>query len=154
MTNMNTVVIAKATLTFDNPPSVGEMPSLTVNIEKDGNVLTKGYLQPFRGYCFQVSGSKNGDGDYGSSPNIHFRAALRDMSEEVCKNLLKGQALLALNSYLRRDFGVLLLTDEEYENGTSLIIDCSEIATIRTWGDIKPLPIDQFIEASYHWLFD
>ena len=40
------------------------IPTLALK-DEEGNV--RGYLHPFRGYRFQVSGSAEGNGDYGSS---------------------------------------------------------------------------------------
>jgi len=49
-----------------------KIPTLVVEAyekKKDSYILvSKGYLQPFRGYRFQISGSTSGQGDYGSSP--------------------------------------------------------------------------------------
>lgn len=42
------------------------IPSLKITGDRDGEIFT-GYLSLFRCYCFQVSGSPEGDGDYGAS---------------------------------------------------------------------------------------
>ena len=44
------------------------MPLLEVELSND----RKGYLSPFRGYCFQVSGTPDGVGTIGSSPVVGF----------------------------------------------------------------------------------
>jgi hypothetical protein len=62
-----------------------------------------GYLTPFRGYRFQVSGDKNGSGDYGSSPVIAF---FKDCMPTDNKYVwLKGQIMLALVQYANNAYG-------------------------------------------------
>ena len=41
-----------------------------IDIWKDEEVEHDYYLSPFRGYCFQISGDENGNGDYASTPVI------------------------------------------------------------------------------------
>jgi hypothetical protein len=50
------------------------------------------YLQPFRAYRFQVSGSKDGDGDYGSSPVLHFREAFKGMPRAITTGIIDSAA--------------------------------------------------------------
>jgi hypothetical protein len=122
-------------------------------INPDGlTVLTRGWLMPFRGYCFQVSGSKKGEGDMGASPALQpFREMLGtvpdDESGTVKKTLLKGQALIAMHRFLQRDF------DHHVVEGQHVVIDQTDVIVQRTWGHKKPLPLDEFVEACYEWIF-
>lgn len=50
-----------------------QMPTLEITCEEEGTPITEAYyLQPFRGYRFQCSGSPDGDGDYGCSGILHL----------------------------------------------------------------------------------
>lgn len=62
-----------------------------------------GYLSPFRGYSFQVSGTKDGDGDYGSSGIIKFKelyVAINDKSMTFA--IMKAAAVDAVAEWCRR----------------------------------------------------
>ena len=109
-------------------------------------VLTRGWLMPFRGYCFQVSGTREGEWDLGASPALQpFQEMLAtvpdDESGTVKKTLLKGQAIIALHRFLQRD------SDHHVAKGQHVVIDQSNLDVQRTWGHKKPLPLDEFIEA-------
>lgn len=46
-----------------------DLPTIVIEaLDSKGNVVRNGYLTPFRAYRFQVSGTVNGEGDYGSTP--------------------------------------------------------------------------------------
>lgn len=129
-------------------------PTIEVRvILPDGlTVLTRGWLSPFRGYCFQVSGSRKGDGDMGASPALQpFVEMLATVPDDefgtVKKALLKGQALIALHRFLQRDFDHRVLEDQH------VVVDQSSLIVQRTWGHKDPLPLDKFIDASYAWIF-
>lgn len=50
-----------------------DFPQVEVLINnEEGTTIFKGWLSPFRGYRFQVSGNDNGVGDFGSSPVIQY----------------------------------------------------------------------------------
>lgn len=57
------------------------------------------YLTPFRGYRFQVSGSRDGDGDYGSSPVIHYKEALGGLHYAVTTGIIDSAARDALSRF-------------------------------------------------------
>lgn len=54
------------------------------------------YLTPFRAYRFQVSGSKDGDGDYGSSPVLHYREAFKGLPCSITTGVIDSAARDAL----------------------------------------------------------
>ena len=100
-------------ISFGSMESVEGIPVLEVFIKniEDDKILGKGYLAPFRQYCFQVSGTKEGSGDYGSSEVIglkHCKVSTlgegvgfqsNNSPEEVTKELLLGQAVIAVVQY-------------------------------------------------------
>lgn len=55
-----------------------------------------GYLSPFRGYRFQVSGTESGDGDYGSTSVT----TLRGLDENVLYDLAE-LAIVKYQAYLK-----------------------------------------------------
>ena len=58
-----TFEIVKGTIT-----DINTMPHMKITVNDDISGRTRiGFLAPFRGYRFQVSGNITGDGDYGSS---------------------------------------------------------------------------------------
>lgn len=58
-----TFEIVKSTIT-----DINTMPQMKITVNDNISGRTRiGYLTPFRGYRFQVSGDMNGGGDYGSS---------------------------------------------------------------------------------------
>ena len=59
-----TFEIVKSTVSADN----STMPQMKITVDdSDSDRKRIGYLTPFRGYRFRVSGDMNGGGDYGSS---------------------------------------------------------------------------------------
>lgn len=57
------------------------------------------YLTPFRGYRFQVSGSTDGDGDYGSSPVIHYKDTFGNMHYAITTSIIDSAARDALSRF-------------------------------------------------------
>jgi len=57
------------------------------------------YLTPFRGYRFQVSGSTDGDGDYGSSPVVHYHEMLCGLHNAVTTGIIDSAARDALSRF-------------------------------------------------------
>ena len=57
------------------------------------------YLTPFRGYRFQVSGTKDGDGDYGSSPVVHFKKNFGGMHYAITTGVIDSAARDALSRF-------------------------------------------------------
>lgn len=57
------------------------------------------FLTPFRGYRFQVSGTKDGEGDYGSSPVVHFRESFGGMHYAITTGVIDSAARDALSRF-------------------------------------------------------
>lgn len=57
------------------------------------------YLTPFRGYSFQVSGTKDGDGDYGSSPVVRFKENFGGMHYAITTGVIDSAARDALSRF-------------------------------------------------------
>lgn len=138
-----------------------KIPMLPVNVFSIGEDGTKtlnrtNYLCPFRGYCFQVCGTKDGDGDCGSSGVIGLGHILtisrRDGAvfrsnydlDGIEKELIRGQISLAMNQY----YGVI--TRHLFRKEEDLEVVISSIPKMRgTLGDGE---IDKFIDASIEWI--
>lgn len=76
------------------------------------------YLQPFRAYRFQVSGSKDGDGDYGSSPVLHYRDTFKGMPCSITTGVIDSAARDALYRFCEGRCGIPFigtLTNVYYE---------------------------------------
>ena len=106
MSNLSTIVIGDVIFKENIPLAV---------LVSANSGETLGYLSPFRGYCFQVSNTVEGEGDLGSSIPIglgnilHMEkssegsAVLKRSSlswDSVRKELLKGQAALAIMNFI------------------------------------------------------
>lgn len=78
-----------------------QMPTLDICLTrtKDGEE-THRYLQPFRNYSFQLSGSDDGDGDYGSSAVIaeSLSAIAQNFSPDSAYAIFRGLIMQAINS--------------------------------------------------------
>lgn len=57
------------------------------------------FLTPFRGYRFQVSGSRDGDGDYGSSPVVHFKENFGGIHYAITTGVIDSAARDALSRF-------------------------------------------------------
>ena len=104
-------------LTFGRYYSIYGMPSITLeaNFDYDGNELpegttrTIGYLNSFRDYCFQVSGSYDGDGDYGCTPvfGLHTfgfiqQAGRSNLNQDsTVKYIISATAVDAVNNFIQ-----------------------------------------------------
>ena len=110
-------------------------------IIKDGKhvVLREGWLAPFRGYRFQVSGSIDGKGDYGSSPVIGLKNCICESISDVIgyqsnydnvgvsKAIILGQIMIALLEWTKSDadlghFNVTSLN--AFDNMAEFVDDC------------------------------
>lgn len=93
---MNTNDMKNLTITFGALTLEGRsgIPTLEIRVEDRSY-----YLQPFRAYRFQVSGSKDGDGDYGSSPVVHFREAFKGMHYTITTGVIDSAARDALSRF-------------------------------------------------------
>ena len=128
-----------------------------------------GYLSPFRGYSFQVSGDRDGQGDLGSSQviglnnimdarlgtsrNLGYQSNLTQISTKA--ELLKGQAMLAINKFcglsssIREELGaakaVSVYRERRIDDMT--LDDGRELPFI--WGGTD---LDRFIAYCIRWL--
>ena len=86
-------------LTFNTITLVGRtnMPTLEISCEEEGTPITETYyLQPFRGYRFQCSGSPEGDGDYGCSGILHLDQLKESLDYAQRTTILEAMATQAL----------------------------------------------------------
>ena len=74
------------------------IPTLKIAFDNGGGY----YLQPFRKYCYQVSGSIDGDGDYGSS-NILPYENLKDLPVSTTTAILTDAAKAAIKDFESRN---------------------------------------------------
>ena len=76
-----------------------QMPTLDIKLTriKDGEEIHR-YLQPFRNYSFQLSGSDDGDGDYGSSAVIaeSLSAIAQNFNPDSCYAIFRGLVMQAI----------------------------------------------------------
>ena len=76
-----------------------QIPTLEVVCTREDGTEVKRYLQPFRNYSFQFSGSDSGDGDYGSCGVI--AESLSVIAQNFCKDsayyLFRGMILQAIS---------------------------------------------------------
>ena len=74
------------------------IPTLKICFDNGGGY----YLQPFRKYCFQVSGSITGDGNYGSSSTLPYEN-LKDMNISATTAILSDAAKAAIKDFESRN---------------------------------------------------
>lgn len=92
-------------LSFTSLTLVGKsnMPTLELTCEEEGTPIVETYyLQPFRGYRFQCSGSPEGDGAYGCSGILHFnqlKDALDYTQRTTVLEAMAVQAICKLSKY-------------------------------------------------------
>ena len=72
----------------------------TLMIKADDEKIGTGYLHPFRAYSFQVSGSADGQGDYGSTGVMDIPAIAKSMSKENAIVILRELAQCAVSNFL------------------------------------------------------
>lgn len=93
------------TETYDRPTIIERLssdkawgiPTLKITGDRNGTIFT-GYLSLFRCYCFQVSGSPEGDGDFGASDVSHLltdKAHDSDIYEGHLWNIVEREAITA-----------------------------------------------------------
>ena len=137
----NTMFIELGNLTFEGNSGI---PTVEIKVEDK----VTGYLTPFRGYSFQVSGNKSGDGDHGSSPVIAFyRDVLAGIPKGAALTLLSGQATMALVSHRGA-------AESSYNGYNSDPEDPNRVTVlVRTLGWNKYTEKwNEFIERSYEWI--
>ena len=103
-TNTNEFIIRMGQISFEGRSGIPTMALNLVEVDpetKEDKIIQTGYLTPFRGYSFQISGNKKGDCDMGSSPVIAFyKDAFASLTQfknyQVLNPVLKGQAMMAI----------------------------------------------------------
>lgn len=75
-----------------------QMPTLEVVCTRENGTEVKRYLQPFRNYSFQFSGTDSGDGDYGSSAVIaeSLSAIAQSFSPDSTYAIFRGLIMQAI----------------------------------------------------------
>lgn len=74
-----TKTITDAKYEFMRQSEEGRIPQMKVTLlDEEGNPVAKGYLTPFRGYRFQVSGNAEGVNDLGSTIVMDLRAFVKN----------------------------------------------------------------------------
>lgn len=98
-----------------------EIPQLpVVIIDTDTHEeITRGYMAPFRRYCFQISADTEGNCDMGSSNTINL-SQLFPFDSGLRKELIKGQIALCVESYLNRAYSRFEI-EREYQPGEYII---------------------------------
>lgn len=122
----------------------GYMPVIKIETE-DGDDF---YLSPFRAYKFQVSGTFEGGGDYGSSMVVGLSNCIVDYfaicngeigrqsncsEQRISKEILRGQAALAIMDFCRIEnvhFVDNLLNNDDFEE---FITMCYNMVVNETW---------------------
>ena len=137
-----------------------KIPMLPVNvfrIDEDENktLLDTNYLCPFRGYCFQVCGTKEGFGDNGSSGVIGLGNCLTSISHDgvvfrsnynsdgIAKELVRGQISLAMNQFYGSTIG-------RYKRRDDTDVSIKSLPKMR--GLAGDGEIDRFIDACVEWI--
>ena len=126
------------------------IPHIEVLIrDEEGNNIRTGYLSPFRGYCFQVSGDAKGVGDYGSSDTLDLRG-IRKLEPNVRAAWLKGQAAIAIEDYLAKYYA--LDPCKRAANGEEFTIIRPNYNPFVGYGE-EPDVYSDFIIRCDKWLF-
>lgn len=76
------------------------IPTLEIVWTNDSGEERRSYLQPFRGYCFQVSSNPLDGSDMGSSrADFRYRDVFKSLDEVVARHMLEGDATTALSHF-------------------------------------------------------
>ena len=130
--------------------SIPHIPHIEVVIkDEEGTRVTTGYLSPFRGYCFQVSGDTKGTGDYGASDVLDLRG-IRKLESNVRQAWLKGQAALAIEGYLSKYYA--LAPCERAADGEEFTIIRPNYNPFVGYKE-EPDNYSEFINKCDEWLF-
>ena len=143
--NNNNYIITLGKITFEGRSKI---PTLEIIVkEKDSaRIVETGYLTPFRGYSFQVSGTREGHWDRGASSVIAFyKDVFQSLSQyktyAVLNPVLKGQAMIAITEYATREFIIRDVNNELTEIEPVLRIHAGNNAQL-----------DRFIGESIKWI--
>ena len=92
----------------------GKMPTLLIDVvDPEGKTIATGYLTPFRKYRFQVSGSMEGDGDFGSTQVIPF-SEFATLPRVAIAEILRSLAAAAVTAFAQSGYIYRHIDDEEY----------------------------------------
>lgn len=115
-------------------------PQIELTTFVDGTEDVKRYLSPFRGYCFQVSMTTDGDCDCGTSVVIHLGSIINSsLSKRDCEEILKGLAFTAIIDYSK---GPYASSNRDIDIKIPNPISISEESKF----------LEEFLEATYNWL--
>ena len=136
-----------------NNQHLNNQPVLRLTItDEDNFIFGEGFLTPFRRYCFQVSSNPTIGDDMGASPIIEYRKILNNLPREEVKDLLRGQAVLAIETWLTQQ-----------ERRIQIILGYADEAIISRNGAYKNTErsitgeksvMDEFINDCYDWIFN
>ena len=120
--------------------SEGRIPQMKVILlDKEGNRIRKGYLTPFRGYRFQVSGNSEGVGDYGSTTVMDLKdLIMRSAKPYQASDLLEMMAEQAIFLFIRNTLNI---------GEGKINAECIDYYT-----NANSCTIGKFIEESMKWL--
>ena len=118
----------------------GRIPQMKITLlDEEGNQIRKGYLTPFRGYRFQVSGNAEGVGDYGSTYVMDLRALMQCLAKPYqASDVLEMMANQAIYEHIKNTLNI----GEGKINAKC--IDFYSIANSDTMG--------KFVEECMKWL--
>lgn len=118
-------------LTFEGSTKI---PTLKIKLKIEKNGFLIGYLAPFRGLCFRVSATKDGDGNYGSSPIIHYKDRFSGAPAEFTKKLMWSAAIEAMSHFCNS------------RNSLTPLRETPKAISIES-------VFNKFIDESYKWIF-
>lgn len=122
-----------------------KMPILELVIkDENGNIIKNGYLTPFRKYCFQVSGNKKGEGDYGSTACINFDV-FKNLPDKALAETLRCMAVAAMVAFANSNYASYNYKSDEYSK-------ISVPSCTFTLGSTES-PFYKFIKEVYYYLY-
>lgn len=124
-------------------------PMCTVVLkDENGNEKITGYVTPFRGYRFQVSGTEEGIGDNGASPILFMESYCRN-NKQYDRELLRGQLALCLMQHKKyfRCFGDYYLKKDD----TCELPDLKPFVYDSMDEDEIPV-VEKFLNACMKWI--
>ena len=75
-------------------------PTLKITVNDEGETYS-GYLQPFRAYSIQVSGTADGDGDCGSTAVFNIPNIVKSISREEAEAIIRMAAEYAVANFIQ-----------------------------------------------------
>ena len=156
--NNNGIINGRISVGAPYVPDGATIPTVRIDVHLDGEdgeqYLSKGYLTPFRRYCFQVSANERGDCDMGSSPAIgDMRYVLNylvdpELPLDPCtgKSFINGQAALAVQAFIPSTYrGRKVLVEKfSYKYYSSNFVGLTHDENLKNWS--------KFIDMCYDWI--